>query len=298
MTLTVSNLSKSFGQTKVLDSVCFEAVSGKPLGLLGRNGAGKTTVMRIIMGILSADHGQILLDGQSIPHDLPLGYLPEERGLYRKTRVSEQLVYFARLRGMSASDAKRAVEEKLEQFSVLQYRDSLPETLSKGTQQRIQLALAMINDPDILILDEPFSGLDPVSSLQLKTAIREYSEKDKIVIFSSHQMSNVEDFCSSIVIINSGSVALCGELSELRAQRRGNRILINAERDHCSIIEKYGKFELSDSGIIVDLAQKDKSMALLGELHSAGAEITKFEAIEPTLEEIFISCVGEEGVAI
>jgi len=298
MILSVRDICKSFGAKRVLDSVSFEALAGKPLGLLGRNGAGKTTAMRIIMGMLSADSGEVLFDGRSTPCDIPLGYLPEERGLYRKSKIGEQLVYFARLRGMDFAAAKLAVRRKLESFDVLQYIDSTPETLSKGTQQRIQLALAMINDPEILILDEPFSGLDPVNSMQLKSIIRDYAASGKTVIFSSHQMSSVEDFCTDIVIINNGSVALSGELSEIRSGMQTDRIFIETEGDFSGIIGKYGSAAASGRGYTVELADKNLSGAMLSELISLGAVITKFETVKPTLEEIFISCVGEEAVSV
>ena len=276
MILSVRDICKSFGAKRVLDSVSFEALAGKPLGLLGRNGAGKTTAMRIIMGMLSADSGEVLFDGRSTLCDIPLGYLPEERGLYRKSKIGEQLVYFARLRGMDFAAAKLAVRRKLESFDVLQYIDSTPETLSKGTQQRIQLALAMINDPEILILDEPFSGLDPVNSMQLKSIIRDYAASGKTVIFSSHQMSSVE----------------------IRSGMQTDRIFIETEGDFPGIIEKYGSASASGRGYTVELSDKNLSGAMLSELISLGAVITKFETVKPTLEEIFISCVGEEAVSV
>ncbi len=247
MQLTVRGLSKAFGKTQALDGVSFAARSGSPLGLLGRNGAGKTTAMRIIMNIFEPDSGEVLLDGVPISKaGARLGYLPEERGLYGSMTVGEQLVYFARLRGLSRSAAEKAVDDWLERLDMGEYRRRKVDTLSKGNQQRIQLALALIHDPDVVILDEPFSGLDPVNALQLRQVVSEVAARGRLVIFSSHQMSAVEDFCDDIVILKKGRVVLDDMLSDLRARSPKNRIRISPDSTELmAASEQFGSVEKS-----------------------------------------------------
>lgn len=298
MELTVRDIYKSFGDIKALCGVGFIASAGHPLGLLGRNGAGKTTLMRIIMDILKADRGEILLDGKRLADArTAIGYLPEERGLYRKSRIGEQLIYFARLRGMDASSAKQAVTDILSLFGIEEYIDRTPETLSKGNQQRVQLALAMINRPEILILDEPFSGLDPIGTAQLKEIIRDYAAQGHIVIFSSHQMPVVEDFCEDIVIIKNGHVVLDGALNDIRNNYRSHRVFIRAQDDVSAIAGHFGNITSKNDGIICALSKDTDTKGLLQALSSSGTQITHFEIIRPSLEEIFISCNEEGGDA-
>ena len=207
MKLEVKNITKSFGETQVLHGVSFEVESGKALGLLGRNGAGKTTTMRIIMNVFNANGGDLLIDGKPfIASEYRVGYLPEERGLYPKNTVKEQMLYLARLRGLSKSEALTNISKLLNRLEITEYENRKLETLSKGNQQKVQLAATLVANPDIVILDEPFSGLDPVNSQILKDVVNELIADGKIVIFSSHQMSYVEEFCDNIAIINSGEV--------------------------------------------------------------------------------------------
>jgi len=296
MELTVNGLSKSFGETIALKNVSFTARSGSPLGLLGRNGAGKTTAMRIIMNIFEPDSGEVLLDGVPIGSaGVKMGYLPEERGLYRNVAVGEQLVYFARLRGMTRTAAEKAVNNWLERLGMAEYRRRKVETLSKGNQQRIQLALALINDPDVVILDEPFSGLDPVNALQLRQVVSEVSARDKLVIFSSHQMNAVEDFCDDIVILNRGEVVLDEMLSELRARSPGNRIRISPDiQELRDIASRFGIAEESKNGFNVTLSDEYTRQDLLRALVQSGIDVAAFETAEPALEEIFIAAAGED----
>ena len=192
MKLEVKNITKSFGETQVLHGVSFEVESGKALGLLGRNGAGKTTTMRIIMNVFNANGGDLLIDGKPfIASEYRVGYLPEERGLYPKNTVKEQMLYLARLRGLSKSEALTNISKLLNRLEITEYENRKLETLSKGNQQKVQLAATLVANPDIVILDEPFSGLDPVNSQILKDVVNELIADGKIVIFSSHQMSYV-----------------------------------------------------------------------------------------------------------
>jgi len=296
MKLTVHNLSKSFDSTQALDGVSFAAHSGSPLGLLGRNGAGKTTAMRIIMDIFRPDGGEVLLDGVPVGRSgARLGYLPEERGLYGNVKTAEQLIYFARLRGMSRADAARAAEQWLERLDMGDCRDRKVETLSKGNQQRIQLALALINDPDVVILDEPFSGLDPVNAMQLRAIVSEVAAKDKLVIFSSHQMSAVEDFCNDIVILKKGRVVLCDRLDEVRARSPKNRIRISpCSEEALGIARGFGTAEEVRGQLLLTLERESDRQALLAALVAGGVSVASFETVEPGLEEIFLSAAGEE----
>ena len=211
MKLEVNNLKKSFGETEVLHGVSFSVESGSALGLLGRNGAGKTTTIRILMDVFKGNDGTITMDGKPfVPKEYQIGYLPEERGLYPKKTVGEQLIYLAMLRGLNAKKAKEQTKKWLERMGVSEYENRKLETLSKGNQQKVQLAQTLLCDPDIVILDEPFSGLDPVNAQILKDVIKEQIQAGKLVIFSSHQMSYVEEFCDEIAILNHGDVVLAG----------------------------------------------------------------------------------------
>ena len=229
MRLELKNIEKSFGDKRVLRGVSLQAEGGRAFGLLGRNGAGKTTSIRILMNVFPADSGEVLLDGQ--PPDyrrLRIGYLPEERGLYPKKKIMEQLAYFAELKGLSRTGAVRAVDSWLDRLGMTEYRDKRLDTLSKGNQQKIQLITALAHDPQIVILDEPFSGLDPVNAMLLKDVVREEIARGKIVLFSSHQMNYIEEFCDSIAILRDGQVALAGELHEIKRNYPRNRLVVRS----------------------------------------------------------------------
>ena len=232
MKLEVKDITKSFGDKEILKGISFSVESGKALGLLGRNGAGKTTTIRILMDVFHSNSGEILLDGKKFdPRKVQIGYLPEERGLYPKREILEQMVYLARLRGVSKKQAVENSKKWLERMQVLQYEKKLLETLSKGNQQKVLLASTLVCDPDFVILDEPFSGLDPVNSQILQEVVRELIAEGKIVIFSSHQMSYVEEFCEDVVIINHGEVVLSGNLSEIKREFGKNQLALSVMRN-------------------------------------------------------------------
>ncbi len=295
MELSVQDVIKRFDGVTALNGVSLTAQSGSPLGLLGRNGAGKTTLMRIIMNIFEPDSGRILLDGRPLDRERT-GYLPEERGLYPKIPIDEQLIYFARLRGMTAAGAAEACERWLKRLSMIQYLHKKPETLSKGNQQRIQLALTLMTEPEVIILDEPFSGLDPVNSMQLRTVVNELADEGRLIIFSSHQMSAVENFCDSIVILKKGEVALSGTLSAIRAEYPHDRIRICTP--DCGTIKsaaaEFGSISDTRDGCIITMAHPEQRRELLRRLLDSGVEISAFETVEPTLEEIFVGAAGDE----
>lgn len=216
MKLEIKNVNKTFDKTQILHDVSFTVESGKAMGFLGRNGAGKTTTIRSLMDVFKADSGEFLLDGKPLDRNkYKIGYLPEERGMYQKIKILDQLIYFGELKGMSKKDAKESAMAGLERLELESYANKKMETLSKGNQQKIQILQAVINDPDIIIFDEPFSGLDPVNAQVLKDIIVEYINKNRIVLFSSHQMNLVEEFCDDITFIKKGHILLSDNLNKL-----------------------------------------------------------------------------------
>ena len=304
MELEVKNLHKSFQGKEVLHGVSFSVSSGKALGLLGRNGAGKSTTIRILMDVFKANSGEILMNGKPFAasqHNI--GYLPEERGLYPKKKVSEQLIYLAQLRGLGYSQAKQSLRYGLDRLGIAEYENRLLETLSKGNQQKVQLAQTLMCDPDIVILDEPFSGLDPVNSSILQEVVQECIQQGKLVIFSSHQMSYVEEFCEDIVILHHGDVVLQGNLKQIKKEYGYNRIvlaagtltpaqfeekLVNSYSDLLSIYEKR-----SDC-FIAELKEGVQKNDVLSRLLQDQIELDQFRIYEASLTDIFVSKAGDE----
>lgn len=298
MELKLIDINKSFSGKHILKDVSFVARSGKPLGFLGRNGAGKTTTIRILMQVFNPDSGQVLLDGEEFDRSkYKIGYMPEERGLYPNVSVGEQLYYLGKLKGMETSELNQAIEYWLGRFELLDYKGKNLETLSKGNQQKIQIIQSVINDPDILILDEPFSGLDPVNAQSLSQVIIDFVEKDRIVIFSSHQMSSVEEFCDDIVLINNGEIILNGSLNKVKAELgHGRKRLIIKDMSQEELKEKLlaqGDFhiEADRTSLIVDFNMPNAEV--LSVLAAIGGEIELFSDYKPSLNDIFIAKVGE-----
>lgn len=304
MKLEVKQLYKSFSGKEVLHGVSFKVESGKALGLLGRNGAGKTTTIRILMDVFRANKGEILFDGKPFRAQAhSIGYLPEERGLYPKRTVMDQMLFLAKLRGMKQADAKRNAQKWLKRLEVWEYESKKLETLSKGNQQKVQLASTLVCDPDIIILDEPFSGLDPVNSQILKDVINEMIAQNKIVIFSSHQMSYVEEFCDNIAIINHGEVVLDGELKEIKKEYGKNRMILSAENySHEQLAKKImldfnGQIAVSEikkEFLVLELVGDMTKAKLLKALSDSDIDIEHYGRYEPSLNDIFVARVGEE----
>lgn len=304
MILEIKDIKKKFGENEVLKGVSFHVESGKALGLLGRNGAGKTTTIRILMDVFRANSGEILLDGKKFEASkMKIGYLPEERGLYPKRTVMEQMLYLARLRGANKKEAVANSKRWLERLGVLEYENKMLETLSKGNQQKVQLASTLVSDPDIVILDEPFSGLDPVNSQVLQDVVNELIEDKKIVIFSSHQMSYVEEFCRDIVIINKGEVVLDGNLMDIKREYGRNQIVIagndlDGEQTRAIIEKELASLAEVTKVIKNDVVVKLKDSATKKELFKKlidieGLEIEHVEDYKPSLNDIFVAKVGE-----
>ena len=303
MKLEVKDITKSFGDKQVLHGISFKVQSGRALGLLGRNGAGKTTTIRILMDVFRANSGEVLLDGEKFNQRKHLiGYLPEERGLYPKKKVIEQMVYLGRIRGISKSKAVANSKKWLKRLGVLEYENAKLETLSKGNQQKVQLASTLVCDPDIVILDEPFSGLDPVNSRILQDVVMELIGQNKIVIFSSHQMSYVEEFCKDIVIINKGDVVLSGDLDNIKREFGKNQLVVSAVDKTLDDLENIINEHMSDILEITGRTKEEliiKNVAdvsrkqILSKFISENIEIERFETYKPSLNDIFVSKVGD-----
>ena len=294
MILELKNIEKSFGEKKVLTGVSFKAEGGKAFGLLGRNGAGKTTSIRILMDVFPANSGEVLMDGQPIDYNkIGIGYLPEERGLYPKKIIIDQLTYFAELKGMGRKAAVQSIDYWLGRLGMTEYRNKKLETLSKGNQQKIQLITALAHDPDIIILDEPFSGLDPVNAMLLKDVVKEQIAKGKIVLFSSHQMSYIEEFCDSIAILNNGVVALHGDLHDIKRDYPRDRLVVKTETPDAIIADFGASCTVMDNGdLMIRLgspSEKKTTMTRLVEKY----DIDEVKVYEPSLNDIFVEYAGD-----
>ena len=295
MRLELRNIEKSFGQKKVLKGVSFRAESGKAFGLLGRNGAGKTTSIRILMDVFPADRGVVLVDDRNIDYKkVQIGYLPEERGLYPKKIIIDQLTYLAELKGMSHKAAAKSVDYWLERLGMAEYRNKRLDTLSKGNQQKIQLVTALAHDPAIVILDEPFSGLDPVNAMLLKDVVKEQIAAGKIVLFSSHQMNYIEEFCDSIAILNDGRVAIQGELHEIKRNYVRDRLVVRTEQpdriqaelgERCTVME--------DEGLMIQLDSANDKKSMMAHLIEQ-YDIDEVKVFEPSLNDIFVEYAGDQ----
>ncbi len=294
MILELQNIEKSFGEKQVLTGVSFKAEGGKAFGLLGRNGAGKTTSIRILMNVFPANGGEVLIDGQPIDYNkVGIGYLPEERGLYPKKVIIEQLTYFAELKGMSKKAAVKAVDYWLGRLGMTEYRNKRLDTLSKGNQQKIQLITALAHNPDIVILDEPFSGLDPVNAMLLKDVVKEQIAQGKIVLFSSHQMSYIEEFCDSIAILNEGKVAISGDLRDIKRNYVRNRLVVRSEHPD-SIQNDFGaSCTVMDNGdLMIYLSSAEDKKATMKQLVE-NYDIDEVRVFEPSLNDIFVEYAGD-----
>lgn len=296
MILSVNNVSKSFGEKQVLKELSFSCEGGKALGLLGRNGAGKTTMIRIIMGVFNADNGNVTLDGEPMSNQkIKIGYLPEERGLYPKKKIMEQLIYFAALQGIDKRTAVLNADELFKKLQIEEYKNVRLDTLSKGNQQKVQLIATLIANPDIVILDEPFSGLDPVNATLLKDIVKDLIGNGKLVLFSSHQMNYIEEFCDDILILNGGQIVLGGNIKEIKHSYARNIIEIRSDNageiantlsnDNYSYIKRVS---VDGNTVLVTLTDEDEKNKLLEILSPMGNQIDEIKVKEPTLNEIFV----------
>ena len=296
MGLILKNVSKTFTGKKVVDNISFSLEEPGVFGLLGTNGAGKTTTIRMLLGIIKKDSGEITWNGKAVDRkSVNFGYLPEERGVYPKTKIYNQLMYFAELKGMKKEEADEAIKNWAKKLKVEEYLDKTAEKLSKGNQQKIQFMTAVIHNPELLVLDEPFSGLDPVNTELLKNIIINLVKEGKYIIMSAHQMSTIEEFCSDILILNKGKTVIKGNLKEIKDTYPANRVQIETNENIETDIKKLG-FEIENIknySYTVKIFDEQKAHELLKELVIKGITINKFEIMKPTLNDIFIEKVGE-----
>lgn len=303
VTLRVERVTKRFGDFTAVDDLSFEVRSGRVFGFLGPNGAGKTTTIRMIVGITAPDVGNIRLFGEKFSGELQnrIGYMPEERGLYKKLKIVDQLRYFAALKNVSQADADRRIDFWLERMfpqessNLGDWKKRKTTDLSKGMQQKIQFIATVLHDPDLLILDEPFSGLDPINVEFLIEVISEFKTQDKTIIFSTHLMETAERLCSDILLINKSKKVVSGSLREVKESFGKNLIALRASGGETVLTDKSlvaGMTEHADEMEIV-LAESTDAQILLKRLIESGAVVSKFEQIEPSLNDIFIEKIGE-----
>ncbi len=295
MELVIEDIRKSFGEKQVLKGISFSAGSGKAFGVLGRNGAGKTTLIRIIMGVFPADAGRVLTDGKPIDYDqTKLGYLPEERGLYPKKQIRDQLIYFARLKGMKQTDAAANVDRWLGRLGMSEYANKRLDTLSKGNQQKIQLITALAHDPEIIILDEPFSGLDPVNAMLLKDVVKEELARGKTVLFSSHQMNYIEEFCDSIAILKDGAIAVGGNLEHIKRNYPRNKLIVRSPQAELILRDMADVCTRQDRGeLMLVLPAPERKQEFMRRLADS-YDIDEIKVFEPSLNDIFVEYAGEK----
>ena len=297
MGLIVKNVEKSFSTKKVVDNINFEIQKPGVYGLLGTNGAGKTTTIRMILGILKKDSGEITWNGKEVQRKhVNFGYLPEERGVYPKTKVHDQLMYFAKLKGMKKETAEERMQYWAKRLEIEQYLQMTPEKLSKGNQQKVQFITAILHDPELLVLDEPFSGLDPVNTELLKNIILELIKKGTYIIMSSHQMHSIEEFASDVLILNKGKTVLQGNLKEIKEQYAANRLALNTTENVDNLI-KQANLEIYNSKnneYMINISGEEDGYRLFDLLAQNHIKVEKFEIMKPSLHDIFIEKVGEE----
>ncbi len=298
MSLHVEHLNKRFGQVQAITDLSMDVPEGALFGFLGANGAGKTTTMRLILDLLRPDSGQITWKGTPI-REVPrcsFGYLPEERGLYPKMELQEQLLYLARLAGLSKQDALAALEEWLERFQITTLRRTKPEALSKGNQQKVQFLAAVLHNPTILIMDEPFSGLDPLNVAVLKEAFLELHQRGKTIIFSTHQLEQVEELCEDMVLINKGQVVVQGRVQDIKRQHGQRVARLTLDNDpEAPWLEQLPGVQVTkrrQDYLELHLSAQLPPNLIVEEALKHGGIISRFEMVEPSLTDIFIELVG------
>ncbi|MBB6674455.1 ABC transporter ATP-binding protein [Cohnella nanjingensis] len=294
--LVVNRVMKQYGDKTAVNGLSFEVGAGEIYGLLGANGAGKTTTMRMVLGLIMPDGGEIRYNGKPYGEEQlrMLGYLPEERGMYPKVKLSEQIVYLAQLRGMSRKDAEANLRRWLDRFQVPEYYDKKVEELSKGNQQKIQFIAAVIHRPQIVILDEAFSGLDPVNVELLKTTVKELRDEGTSILFSTHRMEHVEELCRNITIMHKSNPVLQGPIREIKSRFPREKVVLSAEAPIQGLesIPGVQGVTRTEQGYLLQIARAETAQDILKHALAQGP-IQKFELLEPTLNEIFIRTVGE-----
>lgn len=296
--LKLENVVKVYADKTAVNQISLQVEEGEIYGLLGANGAGKTTTMRMVLGLIYPDEGTILYNGQQYSKDLRriMGYLPEERGLYPKVKVSEQISYLAQLRGMSAKDADQSLRYWLERFEVPEYYNKKIEELSKGNQQKMGFIAAVVHNPEILILDEAFSGLDPVNVELLKSTVKELRDKGTSILFSTHRMEHVEELCQNITILHRSNTVVKGSLKEIKSRYPREEVVLGTSNEVTGLEKLPGVTGVNrtEDGYSVRINDVNAAQAILNTAMSQSV-IHRFEVKEPTLNQIFIKAVGESN---
>lgn len=295
MGLEIKGVMKKYATRIAVDNLSFEMRNPGVFGLLGTNGAGKTTTIRMILGIIKKDQGEILWNGKEVIREyVNFGYLPEERGIYPKIKVYDQLMYFAKLKGMNKVNADKSIKYWLERLELQEYTNMLAEKLSKGNQQKVQFITAVMHNPELIVLDEPFSGLDPVNTEILKDVMVELINKGKYIIMSSHQMSTIEEFCSDLIILNKGKPVLQGNLNEIKNSYNANKLEIESCENIDNIIKEAGLNVLfsKDNNYEVAINNQEEGYKLYSLLAENNVKVNRFELKRPSLHDIFIEKVG------
>ena len=297
--LSLRNVVKRYSNHVAVDDVSLNVPKGKIFGLLGPNGAGKTSMIRMITSITRADQGEIFIDGEKLNENSPklIGYLPEERGLYKKMKVGEQLLYLARLKGLSAADARKKLNYWLEKFEITSWWEKKVEELSKGMQQKVQFIATVVHEPKLMILDEPFSGLDPINTNLIKDEIYEMNKNGTSIIFSTHRMEQVEQICEEIALINQGKIILQGDVAKIKEENATNKfeIAFDGNMPDGLLADSFSIVEDNDQSLIIQAHEGHNSNELLKGLIDHGIEIKSYREMLPTLNEIFINKVGHSN---
>ena len=295
MGLEVKNVNKTYGEKTVVDNISFNMQKPGVFGLLGTNGAGKTTTIRMILGIIKKDSGKITWNEKQVDRKyVNFGYLPEERGIYPKTKIYDQLMYFAKLKGMNKQEADKSIKYWLKRLELEEYTYMLAEKLSKGNQQKVQFITAVMHNPELIVLDEPFSGLDPVNTEILKGVMIELINKGKYIIMSSHQMSTIEEFCTELIILNKGKTVLQGNLNEIKNSYKANKIEVETLQNIEEII-KQADLEIifaKENSYEIKVNSEEQGYNLYNMLAQSNINVNKFEIKKPSLHDIFIEKVG------
>lgn len=297
--LSIQDVVKQYKNHRAVDGVSFDMKKGTIFGMLGPNGAGKTSLIRIITSITGADEGQVLLEGQPVNQKTTerIGYMPEERGLYKKMKVGEHLIYLALLKGLSKSEAKKKIAYWLERFEIESWKDKKVQELSKGMQQKVQFIATVLHEPPLIILDEPFSGLDPINTNIIKEEIRRLNQEGASIIFSTHRMESVEEICEDIVMINQGKVAISGNVQTIKDQFKEHKYAFTLGESPTTIpqIDGIKLISHSDNELIIQSTNTQQVNAFLKAIIDQGLTIRSFHEILPSINEIFIKLVGKSA---
>lgn len=298
MTLAINHVKKVFGQHTAVEDIILTIEKGSIFGLLGANGAGKTTTFRMILGLLDPTEGSVTWNGSPLSYKRTniIGYLPEERGLYPKLTVKEQILYLMRLKGMKKDHIIASLRDWLKKFNIEAYENQKVEELSKGNQQKIQFIASVLHEPELLILDEPFSGLDPINTDMLRKAVRDLQTSGTTIVFSSHQMSNVEELCEDLIMLKRGKVVLHGNLKEIKRSYGMKNVIIHSDHDlrYLEAIHGILQFDKTQEGAILQVENEKIAEDIFYAIAEKGF-VRKFEVEEPSLHDIFVDKVGGDA---